>query len=204
MAPAPLSAADPRLAKGALMVECVPPWDGTVREEGGQVFELDGQLARLPVPAAAPFARREVAAVVCEALNAAPRLLPSEVRPAEVEHAAAALAPLSAGGLKSLLQKALRFHARGVDLGFGAAGGGATLPTPLVAAVGAALLFAERGSFSPELQTFTRGGTAAFKRAAVVLLEDAWPGSMVEHVVTTAAALATHGPRRPRACARRP
>jgi hypothetical protein len=134
------------------MVECVPPWDGTVHEEGGQVFELDGQLARLPAPAAAPFARHQVAAAVCEALNAAPRLLPSEVQPAEVEHAVAALAPLSAGGLKSLLQKALRFHARRVDLGFGAAGGGATLPTPLVAAVGVALLFAERGSFSPELQ----------------------------------------------------
>ena len=187
------------------MVECVPPWDGTAREEGGQVFELDGQLARLPVPAAAPFARREVAAAVCEALNAAPRLLPSEVQPAEVEQAAAALAHLSAGGLKSLLQKALRFHARRVDLGFGVAGGGATLPTPLVAAVGAALLFAERGSFSPELQTFTRGGTAAFKRAAVVLLEDAWPGSMAKRVVPAAAGLGhPHGSRRPRACARQP
>ena len=59
-----------------------------------------------------------------------------------------------------------------------------------MAAVAAALLFAERGSFSPELQTFTRGGTAAFKRAAVVLLEDAWPEDEVETRTRTPAAVA--------------
>jgi len=35
-------------------------------------------------------------------------------------------------------------------------------------------LFASRGGFSPELQLFTRGCTAALKRLAVILLEDAW------------------------------
>ena len=40
------------------------------------------------------------------------------------------------------------------------------------------------------LQTFTRGGTAAFKRAAVVLLEDAWPEDELETGTCTPAAVA--------------
>ena len=40
------------------------------------------------------------------------------------------------------------------------------------------------------LQTFTRGGTAAFKRAAVVLLEDAWPEDELETGMRTPAAVA--------------
>ncbi|CAK9110536.1 Helicase ATP-binding domain-containing protein [Durusdinium trenchii] len=48
------------------------------------------------------------------------------------------------------------------------------IPAPVVAAASAALLFASKGGFSPELQLFTRGATAAFKRLAVILLEDAW------------------------------
>ena len=40
------------------------------------------------------------------------------------------------------------------------------------------------------LQTFTRGGTAAFKRAAVVLLEDAWPEDELETGTRTPAAVA--------------
>ena len=43
-----------------------------------------------------------------------------------------------------------------------------------VIAAAAALLFCEKGSFQPELQIFTRGCTNAFKRCAVMLLEDAW------------------------------
>lgn len=35
-------------------------------------------------------------------------------------------------------------------------------------------MLASSGSFSPELQIFTRGCTAAFKRSFVILLEDAW------------------------------
>lgn len=51
---------------------------------------------------------------------------------------------------------------------------GKLIPAPVVAAASAALLFASKGGFSPELQLFTRGATAAFKRLAVILLEDAW------------------------------
>lgn len=82
------------------------------------------------------------------------------------------LTPLSAGALKSLLQKCARFHAVEVDLTVVRA------PTRLVSVVALLLLFKSKGSFSPELQLFTRGCTAALKRLAVILLEDAWcPGA---------------------------
>ena len=44
----------------------------------------------------------------------------------------------------------------------------------MVVATAAALLTASSGGFSPELQMFTRGCSAAFKRIAVILVEDAW------------------------------
>jgi hypothetical protein len=49
-----------------------------------------------------------------------------------------------------------------------ATGSGApSVETKVFAAVAAALLFADKGSFSPELQLFTRGSTACLKRLAV-------------------------------------
>ena len=84
-----------------------------------------------------------------------------------MRHCIAQLRPLSMGALKSCLQKVIRFHAVAVDCG-------ERIPSPLVAATATALLFANRGGFSPELQLFTRGATAAFKRLGVILLEDAW------------------------------
>ena len=84
-----------------------------------------------------------------------------------VRHCIAQLRPLSMGALKSCLQKVIRFHAVAVDYG-------ECIPSPLLAATATGLLFANRGGFSPELQLFTRGATAAFKRLAVILLEDAW------------------------------
>jgi hypothetical protein len=67
------------------------------------------------------------------------------------------------------LQKFIRFRAKKVLIE------GKLIPTPVAVAVAASLLFACKGGFSPELQLFTRGPTAAFKRLAVILLEDAWP-----------------------------
>eukprot|EP00913_Durusdinium_trenchii_P007502 g7051.t1 len=75
---------------------------------------------------------------------------------------------LSGRVMRSSLQKVIRFHAKDVLVE------GKLIPAPVVAAASAALLFASKGGFSPELQLFTRGATAAFKRLAVILLEDAW------------------------------
>ena len=71
------------------------------------------------------------------------------------------------GALKSCLQKIIRFHAVAVQAE-------EPIPSPVAAATATALLFANRGGFSPELQLFTRGATAAFKRLAVILLEDGY------------------------------
>ena len=74
------------------------------------------------------------------------------------------------GALKSCLQKLIRFHATNVTLEENQP----PVPSCLLVAVVLALLFASKGGFSPELQLFTRGCTAALKRLAVILVEDAW------------------------------
>ena len=172
-APCALAADDPRLASGAgsaMIIECVPPWGAAAPADGGEVYELDSHLVRLPAPSPTPFGKADVTSAVLQAINGDQSgLQPSAVVASEVEAAINALAPLTAGGLKSCMQKAVRFHAAQVALG-----GAVTASAAVVAAVAAALLFASPGSFSPELQLFTRGGTAAFKRIAVILLEDAW------------------------------
>lgn len=172
VAPTAISDDDPRLsAAGAALIECVPPWDGTATHAGGHVYELDGHLARLPPAADAPFSKAGVVSVVVEAMNAEPRVLDADVTADEVGRLVEdALKHVTAGGLKSLMQKAVRLHARDVSIS-----SAHTAPGPLVAATCAALLFADKGTFSPELQLFTRGGTAAFKRIAVILVEDSWP-----------------------------
>ena len=86
----------------------------------------------------------------------------------DVGYCIAQLRLLSLGALKSSLQKIIRFRAKEVQVE------AKLIPAPVAAAVSAALLFASKGGFTPELQLFTRGATAAFKRLAVILLEDAW------------------------------
>ena len=76
---------------------------------------------------------------------------------------------MSAGVLKSYLQKLIRFRAGSVE-------------SPEISVVDARAmvvvvlcrLCALAGSFSPELQLFTRGCTAALKRLAVIAVEDSW------------------------------
>ena len=197
-APQALAADDPRLAAGgADIIECVPPWLGHAPAPcvptNGAVYELDGQLVRLPASATAPFASSDVVGAVLEALNGGrggSRLLAAEVTHAEVAATVEVLSPLTAGGLKSCMQKAVRFHASHVTLSTSSAKQSASRsPAALVAAVCAALLCSGKGSFSPELQLFTRGGTASFKRIAITLLEDAWVEDM--GAATAACALTT-------------
>ena len=97
---------------------------------------------------------------------------------AEVQPCVDVLRPLSAGGLKSCLQKIIRFRAKEVQLSEEAGKTKeAVASSALVAATCVALLFGGKGTFSPELQLFTRGVTSALKRMAIILVEDAWvPG----------------------------
>lgn len=195
VAPVALSADDPRLvaAVGSAasgVIECVPPWDGASHASGAVYDLVDGHLARLPAPAAAPFAKADVSLAVLEALNGGGngRPLAVDVTSAEVEMALDALRHLTTGGLKSLMQKAVRFHAKQVELApalhapaalvaaacaavralvartHGSSTSSARSSPPLLSLTGPGfephrgkLLFAEKGSFSPELQLFTRG-----------------------------------------------
>ena len=98
---------------------------------------------------------------------------------AEVQQCVDVLRPLSAGGLKSCLQKIIRFRSKQVQLSEVAdkTNKEAVASSAMVAATCLALLFGGKGTFSPELQLFTRGVTSALKRMAIILVEDAWvPG----------------------------
>lgn len=83
---------------------------------------------------------------------------------------------VTAGSLKSMLQKAIRFGAESTLLPEVAPE--ATEPvlvdTRIFIAVVLGLLFSTRSSFVPDLGTHVRGPTAALKRLAVILVEDGW------------------------------
>ena len=162
------------------------------------VVEIEGRLLKLPASASSALRREQVAQTVVDALKQQGILGAEDqatwlVLP-KIEQCVEALRPLSIGGLKSLLQKTIRFRAKTVNLGLtqhdqqldvqqhnsseGSAAGVDTLscrpPAALVAAIAATLLFCEAGVFSPELQLYTRGSTSALKRTAVTLVEDSW------------------------------
>ncbi|CAJ1351000.1 unnamed protein product [Effrenium voratum] len=129
---------------------------------GALTLRLSGMLVRVPASAQAFHLEPEAVREAVEGL-----ISTSE------EQILACLAPLrklSLGALKSCLQKVIRFHAKDVSLGQNSV----PVPAPVVAAASCGLLFAAKGGFSPELQLFTRGCTAALKRLAVILVEDAW------------------------------
>ena len=132
--------------------------DGTME---AMYLRLDDILVRIP-KSSSPWTLQ--VEDICEALQ---DIVPNCED--QVKFSLKALKPLSLGGLKSCLQKIIRFHSQKVSMD-----SEMLIETPVVAAVTMALLFASKGGFSPELQLFTRGCTAAFKRLAVILLEDAW------------------------------
>eukprot|EP01105_Mastigella_eilhardi_P017924 TRINITY_DN4131_c0_g1_i3.p1 TRINITY_DN4131_c0_g1~~TRINITY_DN4131_c0_g1_i3.p1 ORF type:complete len:1316 (-),score=266.82 TRINITY_DN4131_c0_g1_i3:26-3973(-) len=92
----------------------------------------------------------------------------------QVAQCAELLDRLPIGGLKSAVQKAIRFGALTVDLALGSAEESVKVPMQAFAVTALALLFAKTGTFLPELQMYTRGCTSAFKRLGVIVYEDAW------------------------------
>ena len=107
-------------------------------------------MLRLPVSAAGIFDPGSVVPMVLEAV-------PAATEP-EVRASVAVLDRLSLGGLKSALQKVIRYGAATTAL-IPLAPGEKKLKvnSEVFAAVAAALMCASRGSFIPELQLFTRG-----------------------------------------------
>ena len=138
IAPGPLrlQAGDPRLADGGAVIDTAALLGvGGGASDG---FEMDGRLFRLPASAPAPPTKEEVPGLVAEALGGVLGAAPPAA--AEVERCVGALRPLSAGGLKSCLQKAIRFRAAAVDLAGPGAAGPAPVAAPVVAAVCAGAL----------------------------------------------------------------
>ncbi|CAB9519679.1 expressed unknown protein [Seminavis robusta] len=137
-----------------------------------KVWEIDQTLFRLPVSARSAPTKDELGALILKSLQG---LIPERsLSELLVQSCIDALRALTVGGLKSLLQKVIRFHAEQVDCSLVMGPEAPPLPVALVAATSAGLLFTEAGNFSPELQLYTRGCTSALKRMAVILVEDSW------------------------------
>eukprot|EP00435_Cladocopium_sp_Y103_P057265 s1592_g19.t1 len=160
---------DPALSKGSL-VDGSQVWP-EVSGSDVTYLRLDDFLVR--VPRSSPSAWTVEVETICEALEG---LVEASECEQQVRYALKHLKALSLGALKSCVQKLIRFHASMVQLGSTdpTSESSCLVPSCLLVAVAMALLFASRGGFSPELQLFTRGCTAALKRLAVILLEDAW------------------------------
>ena len=140
------------------------------KEKGGSAgsrAKKKEMLVRLPASGPGLLKPEDVVGLVAEALPTVDR--------AAIAATHKLLSRMTAGGLKSALQKAVRFHSVSTKLIPIVEGeSGAKVPTTCFAAVAAALLFADKGTFSPELQLFTRGATAILKRLAVIAVEDVW------------------------------
>jgi hypothetical protein len=77
---------------------------------------------------------------------------------------------ITAGALKSLLQKVIRCGAAKTRIP-----NSELVDSRIVVMVTIGLLNAIKSSFVPDLATHVRGSTAAFKRLAIIMVEDAWP-----------------------------
>lgn len=92
---------------------------------------------------------------------------------------------LSAGPLKSSMQKLVRFNAQSVELP-----DGSNVPAIVCAMAALGICFTNRGDeFIPDLSLFVRGPTAALKRLGVIMIEDAWPKGDGEKVSGMLAAI---------------
>ena len=107
-----------------------------------------------------------------------------------------ALERLTMGGVKSVLQKVLRFGAKQVSLPTSSSRHGHVVCSNIMAACCSATLFVLAGAFIPELQCFSRGCVAALKRLAVIIMEDAWLSKARLDVLTVAALLFQRCPSR--------
>lgn len=180
-------------------------------DKSTRVYDVNDHLVRLPPPADARLDEADVVALVNEALASLAEKEGIPLELSQLEAARAALRPLTMGGLKSALQKAIRFRSSYIALPAGlkssclaaeaqvgdsspgadqretqeerqpppagdttATSEPVLIPAPAYAAMACAMLFAHAGGFIPDLQLFARGCTAAVKRLAVILLEDAW------------------------------
>lgn len=137
-----------------------------------KVYSFNGKVMPVPPSADREFTSDDVVQACIDALGSnAARFSKEIVEMAQV------CKSFSLSVLKSMLQKAARYGATNVELGKEQTGldHDIVAPTYIFNAVVAASMFACKGAFSPELQLFTRGCTAAFKRIAVTMVEDAWP-----------------------------
>jgi len=126
---------------------------------------FSGLIVRVPREATTPCTMPQLMGLCHDAL----RHKGVDFTESQFELCRCVLAPLTLGGLKSAHQKSIRFGARKVDIGCGI-----SVPAELFVALTCILMFGHPGSFSPELQLFTRGCTSALKRTFVVVSEDAW------------------------------
>ena len=142
VAPIALRPDDPRVATDEC-INAVPPWDGArsdVARAATAVYEIEDHLVRLPASASLPFGRDEVVDAVIEAMRGLDGLhLPSEAA-GLVGRCVDVLCRLSAGGLKSSMQKLARFRAAQVQLT-----PELSVPTAMACAVSAALLLSASG-----------------------------------------------------------
>ena len=131
------------------------------------IYLIENHYVKVPSSAPEMLKKAQVKALVTDALAATA----DDDDDADIEACFAHLTNFSQGGLKSALQKVIRFGANTVLLSHPIA---RQVKSNVYAAMAMALLIVDPGMFNPDIQTFVLGRTSAFKRLAIILLEDAW------------------------------
>ena len=160
---------------GAIEVTDVP--EGTVvtqtglfggfNEDSCTIYQIDTHFVAVPRSAKTMLQKSDVIYLVTQAFLPEPN----------VEHIQMCydnLIKLTDGGLKSALQKVIRFNADRVQLIKCDDGTACSVPSEYYAVMATALLMVSSGTFNPELQLHVLGRTAAFKRLAIICVEDVW------------------------------